>query len=129
MRNNKIMERKLLPFTEKDKAFFKDVVFVIEATNFEHVALWQLNEESKHIKSWEDISLGFGTTIGYVGDMPVTVFVFCSKLNGHKVAFYESTSLIVDHDMVRKWIDHYNPNPERHTDAGNFGKCYEYVKK
>lgn len=123
------MERKLRPFAEEDKAFFKDVVYVIEATNFEQFALWQLNEESRCIQSWEQINPGFSTVIGYVGDMPVVVSVFCAKLNGHKVAFYESTSLIVDHDMVRKWIDHYNPNPERHTDAGNFGKCYEYVKK
>lgn len=121
------MERKLLPFSEEHKDKFKDVVFAIEATSFEQLSLWQLNEKSKYIKSWEQRFQGWTIVIGHVGNMPVAVCLTYAKLNGHKVVFYEATSEIVDHDMVRKWIDHYNPNQSNHANAMNFGQCYSYV--
>jgi len=121
------MERKLLPFSEEDKEKFKDIVFAVEATHFEQLSLWVENELSKRIKSWEQIYIGYTIVIGYVDDMPVAVCLTYAKLNGHKVVFYEAVSQIVDHDMVRKWIDHHNPNSSNHSDAMNFGHCYRHI--
>lgn len=129
------MERKLAPFSEEDKEKFKDVVFVIEATDFERFALWQMNDtstEKYRIKSWESISDGWLCTIGHVDEMPVTVSLTYAKLNGHKVAFYYAASMIVDYNMVREWIAHYTGHLQFegrvcHTDANNFGHCYRRV--
>ena len=121
------MKRKLLPFSEENEENFKDVVFAIEATHFEKLSLWQLNEKSKCIKSWEENFPGWIVVIGYVDKMPVAVHLSYAKLNGHKVVFYNASSLIVDHEMVRNWIDNYNPNNSNHADAMNFGHCYSHI--
>ena len=129
------MERKLAPFSDETKEKFKDVVFVIEATDFERFALWQMNNsevDSYRIKSWESESRGWAPTIGYLDDKPVVVSLSYAKLNGHRVVFYYAPSMIVDHEMVRNWIDHHTQHLEFegrqcHTNANNFAHCYRRV--
>lgn len=52
---------------------------------------------------------GFLHTVGTVGDMPVCVSLLTYTIRGHKILFVEPTSQVVDHRMVRKWIESVLP--------------------
>ena len=59
--------------------------------------------EDPTIDSWET-GVGTNVTVGWVGDMPVAITIWWDKINGKYVGFYESTSVVVHHDMIHKWI-------------------------
>lgn len=52
---------------------------------------------------------GFFHTVGEVGDMPVCVSLLTYTIRGHKILFVEPTSRVVDHKMVRDWIESVLP--------------------
>lgn len=105
---------------------FSRVTWLVESTHEETFQLWcQWHEK---LDLWHN---GFGLrfTIGHVDirqsgerkfrKMPVTVSVSWHPVEGHLVGFYEATSLVVDHDMVRPWLDKMAPHAA-HTNASNF---------
>lgn len=47
---------------------------------------------------------GYLHTIGHHGDMPVCVSPMVHTINGVRVMYVEATSMIVDWDMVDKWV-------------------------
>lgn len=81
---------------------FADTVFVIEATSCEQQMLWEANDKTKRLK-WEPDSGGLFETIGEVAGRPICIFVFWAKLNGHRVAFWDATSQLVDYVMIETW--------------------------
>ena len=110
-----------------------DAEYVVEATHFEMHCLWVENDREKRV-TWEQVSSGYMHTVGYISvnrkKMPVTVTVFFAVLNGKVVAFYESTSQVVDHRMVEAWVKsessaHRGGN---RCDGMNFHQCLSYVR-
>lgn len=98
-----------------------------------YVKIENLNEKVKSSNpkrvAWEQISAGFGITIGHVGKMPVTVSFSFAIINGKKICFYEATSRVVNHKMIEDWLierfqlTHDNYCRWNHTDAMNFHNC------
>ena len=71
----------------------------------------------------EQISLGYGETVGHFGGMPVAVSVTFARVCGQVIAFYEATSQVVDHRMVEKWTRTAFPASRGRTNATNFHIC------
>jgi hypothetical protein len=129
---------KLFPFDKLDKELFKDVVFLVEATGFEELALWNdfynrpINQSAR-IKKWKQCNPGHLVTIGNVDGRPVCVEIRYNILNGKKVIFYHVASQIVDHNMVERWLhrysDHirYDKTRWAQCDAMNFSHCLNVV--
>lgn len=121
-----------VPITESEtyrmstEELWPRVEFLVEATHEETFQIWR--EWHKKLNLW---SAGMGNvfTIDYVDirvhgqlefrKMPVAVCVSWHPVEGHLVGFYEATSLVVDHDMVRKWVQKQAPKAG-HTNATNF---------
>lgn len=85
---------------------------------------WRPAEGAGRVKTWEQVNPGHLVTICKVGRWPrtarpVCVSVFYARVNGQLVAFYEPTSQLVDHELVREWARQAFPNAER-TNAENF---------
>lgn len=59
--------------------------------------------------AYEQEGMGHMHTVGHVGDMPVCVSLFCNRIRGHRILFVEPTSRVVDHKMVRDWIESVLP--------------------
>jgi len=85
----------------------KTATHMVEATDFEAITLWK---EWHHAPTfmrkplrWEAISLGFWQEVGKLAGFPVCVTVSFAKVEGALVAFYDATSRVVDHDMVKDW--------------------------
>lgn len=111
----------------------KDTFFVVEATNFECLALWR--EWHKAIPMKQD-SMGFVETIGEVNGKPVCICLTRYNIWDKWVVFYEATSIMVDHDMIRRWLDEnvlrhcpkWNGGRIAHTDAMNFHHCVDALE-
>ena len=120
----------------KDKRF-EDVVFMVEANSFETLMLWDKNSEcEKHLKvNWVEDTISYNKIIGHMRSYdkltiyPVVVLCFFAELNGKRVVFYESTSWVVDHEMIKAWMKCQCPEGTPECDAMNFSQCLNAVRK
>lgn len=112
---------------------FDDVVYRIEATDFEQLSLWKENNdfpEGHHMKvKWEQDCLGFWREIGHIAGHPVCISCSFTKLNGKRIVFYNATSMVVDYAMVEEWINKQCPEGTHKTDPMNFGHCINFIKR
>ena len=137
---------------------FKDVEWLIEATSNERHAIW--NTWHEKVK-WEHIGIGYGYTItelhiqipkplvkkGFTEDsdpiedmgigkkeevLPVGINFNFAIVNGHKVAFYESLSLLVHHGYIEAFLKTYFQRTHddysrwNHVDSSNVHNCFNY---
>ena len=111
--------------------FFENVAGVVEATDYEHLCLWQkYHQELKH--PWIDSREGRFVTVGEVklvipGVRKHKVFPVCVQMSvdvvdGFKILFMEPTSIVVYHEMVEKWLLENLPMTARRYDG-------EYLNK
>ena len=108
-------------------------VYLVEATNYESHHLWvDYSEESKRHGwgdariervPWEQITLGYHKTIGRCARKPVHVSVTFARVKGQIIAFYEATSLVVDHRIVEQWTAKEFPSSRGKTNPMNFHLC------
>ncbi len=136
---------KAFPKSKEDAALFKDVVFIVEATSCEYMSLWREYHYSSRpglddnglplILSWEEVGMGHAITIGEVDKRPNVISIRYAILNGKRVMFYYGCSQVVDHQMIRNWLEMHashltydNGHRWAHTNATNFGHCYQVIK-
>ncbi len=110
---------------EHDKRF-DDVVYMLEADSFSTLMVWQQNH--KKVK-WEEDSRGFWEKVGECGGKPVCVEVFFKTINGRRIAVYEGSSMVVDHEMIRNWMKEQCPPNTGHTNAMNFHHILNHIDK
>ena len=114
-------------------------VFLVEASDYEHHHLWLDFSEEARARGWghpdfprvpwEQISLGYGETIGHVGKMPVAVSVTFARVRGQAIAFYEATSQVVDYRMVERWTETAFPESRGRTNPTNFHICLHALEE
>lgn len=118
---------KPVTITEHDAemdAFLAGVEGAIEASGCERQDLWECWHQRKRML-WEQCMSGLMTQVGTFADMPVCVSLQKARIDGHLVLFYHATSLVVQHDIVRAWLDAHLPDTARrdgrivHADAMN----------
>jgi len=114
-----------------DTSVLDDVVYFVEATRCERHLLWQENKRQGYVE-WEEAKLpGFFIQVGQLSlrksKTAIMVEFEFVRLNGLLVAFFEATSLIVDHSMVREWFKNHYPYTNT-TDANNFGNCLNFIR-
>ncbi len=112
--------------------FLRGVIGTCEATRNEHHMLWQLHhhdaEKFDYTKlSWKSGLGGYLITVGSTFGEPVCISINADIVDGHKILFYHATSNIVDHTMIRSWLDAVMPKTAfrkdgylNNTDATNF---------
>lgn len=108
-----------------DKEKIAKTTFVVEATDFEQLVLW----DKWHDKlDWQEISRGLLRTIGELDDRPICVSLLWSLLNGKPVCFYEATSQVVDYELVNEWRNK-TFHAAGHCNAMNFHLCLHVVEE
>lgn len=113
--------------------FFEGVVGVVEANSFERMMLWKENQDIGK-RTWVENNSGYGVTVGEVAGDPVFLSVLTAQVDGHKLLFIDPTSQVVDHRLVRKWLDKNLPQSAFRadgllniTDAMNFANIFPYA--
>jgi len=118
----------IFPFNKEHCELFKDVVFLVQASHNEYHQLWanhyyEPRREATIIQSWDQINVGEMIQIGKLDKRPVCISIFYAKLNGKKVAFYEGTSQVVDHKMIRDWLEHFTLKTIRWDNNSRWANC------
>lgn len=107
-----------------------DTAYVVEATRNEQHLLWR---QFKLRVPWVGRSPGLMPTAGKVtvdgAEHPVVLSIFWAEIAGKLVAFYEPTSRVVDHDLVKRWLAERCPAfaAGKTCDANNFHLCLHDV--
>lgn len=130
--------REMLPRSYKWKPdeemtrYLDGVVGVVEASRCEQYMLWAENDRISR-RSWISSTSGYGETVGSVSGMPVHVSLSTATVDGHKLVFADAVSRVVDHTMVRDWLEAALPKTARKadgrlniTDAMNFHNVFPH---
>ncbi len=111
---------------------FKETFFLVEASSFERNCLWM--EWNNRVK-WEQTSWCMGQ-IGTISRQPVTLSVLWVRIDGKLIGFWEPTSQVVDHKMIREWFAKNCVSPKwdngtRHgrCNADNFYLCMRAIQE
>lgn len=107
----------------KELALIQNTLILVEKHNR------AVEEELKLKVDWEDEPMGKTECVGTYNGKQIWVSFYFSRINGHKVAFYECTSVVVNHDVVENYLMRYfqktydNYSRWCHTNATNFHNC------
>lgn len=119
------------------KANLRAVIFCVEATAYESLALWRESAADSGAPlianpvRWRQVNPGRLITLGRLDDMPVTLEVTFVNINNCLVLFYNSPSVVTDARMVEKWLDGNVKPPTwgggraARCDAMNFHHCLQ----
>lgn len=95
---------------ELDK-FLEGVVGIIEdSTSLGQSYIYEKVTERDGRDAYKQGFEGLFHTVGEIGDMPVCVSLRCNHIRGHKILYVQPTSRVVDHQMIRDWIEQVAPD-------------------
>jgi hypothetical protein len=114
--------------------FLEGVVGVIEdCSSFESHCIYEKVVQYYGRDAYKQHGMGFMHTVGEVADRPICVALTYNYITGHKILFVEATSALVDHPMIREWLEKVLPvtafedsDPRKRlniTDANNWSNC------
>lgn len=107
------------------KEFLKDVIGVVEATDYESLCLWKdYTDTGKKKDVWEQGNGGYLITVGHFCKRPICIIVFVHTISGHRVLFMEPTSQLVDHKKIEQWLLDNLPESADRTNTWGDGKRY-----
>lgn len=133
-----------------ENPFLEDVVWLVEASSEERFQIWKKYHDQYE---WQEVSTGHGYTLLTLEvsafqkgktpvskpyhikeTLPVTINFTYAIVNGYKICFYDSSSLLVHHGYIEAFLhtyfqrthDHYTR--WNHTNATNFHNCIHYLK-
>lgn len=124
---NHLLDFKAL-YDEELAEFLDGATAFCQATYEEQYGIWKrFVLEQERGPEWRG-GISFGLTIGYLDDRPIYVVLSPVQFAGHKIIFYEAISQVVDHQLVRTFIETVAPDSARspsgwlnNSDAANFG--------
>lgn len=118
-----------------DEGRFKATEYFVEATHNETYGIWRQFVDKPHENcrplKWDqldgtiytvaNVTLQYDDQPGLVKRMPICVSIMWNLVDEHLMAFYEACSQVVDHDIVKKFIDEKsNSNVNIRTNSSNF---------
>lgn len=126
-----------------DEDRFKATEFFIESTSKEVFGIWHrfVDNPYKDCRSlnWEqldsmmytiaNVSLQYDDQPGVVKRMPICVSITWNLVDGHLMAFYEACSMVVDHNVVKNFIDEKsNSIANIRSNSSNFHLALHHCK-
>lgn len=105
--------------------FLNGVTGVVEANSFEALSLWSEYAKPRK-KIWIENRTGLLETIGEFGGMPICVSLQTAIIDGQNILFVDPTSAIVDHRMVRKWLENTLPKSAWKGDRLNYENAMNF---
>lgn len=123
--------------------YFKDVVWLVQATNEEQYNLWEKyaadslchHPNFPKIK-WEWSRTGYSVQVGRLDNRPINVSINHALLNDKLVLFYYGMSQLVDWKMIDEWIEFHaekylgwkrTGETWPHCNATNFPNCFKVI--
>ena len=110
----------------------KETLFVVEATTFEQLCLWQ--QRGKTLK-WEQLGSGWMIQVGNLGTHICNISASWFRIEGQWVMFYYPCSRVSDSEQTDKWLDkHFTGKWDKghrraRTNAMNFAHCIQAIRE
>lgn len=109
----------------------RDCDAVVTASHDEYLGLWMRwahdsgwsCDYARRRFRWQQYSVGWWRKIGEVAGRPICVSVMFAEVEGRAIAFVDGCSKLVDHAMIREWIEREAGLSDRAVpivDAANF---------
>jgi hypothetical protein len=73
-------------------------------TRWAHDSDWTCHDARRRLR-WQQYTMGWWREIGKVAGRPICVSVMFAEVEGRVIAFVEGCSALVDHTMIREWIE------------------------
>lgn len=110
---------------DPDHERFKATDYLVEANSFESLAHWC---RWSRVTDWVQDGEGRMIEVGKFKGMPVCIMMFWYTINGKYVGFYDATSMVTHHDMIKDWLKLKFPHlltrgRWKQCDSMNFGHC------
>ena len=135
IRAEEMIEEDKKAMVELDVAYRRDTIFMVEATHYEKLCLWEKHSSQSltprfptRTVTWESLH-GMTYTIGQLRKRPICVSISWQRINNHIVMFYEPISALVDWKVIKAWLAKEFPHVKQQCDAMNFHSCLMYLKK
>jgi hypothetical protein len=88
---------------------------------------WDQFDGTMHVIS--HVTIQYDDKPGIVERIPICVSIMWNLVDGHLMAFYEACSRVVDHNVVKKFIDEKsNSNVRIRTNSTNFHLALHHCK-
>lgn len=120
----------MLDHEEYCKKFLENIHGAVEATSFERMCLWERNRDRAK-REWVENLSGIGKNVGEFSGSPVFISLLTAMIDGKKILFYEATSVVVNWDIIEKWLQDNLPKSAfrkdgrlNKTDAMNFHNIF-----
>jgi hypothetical protein len=109
----------------------KDIFYCVEADRFAQSALYdKYFLSNKWISSWENDADGYLKEIGTFNGYPITISFSFATIEGRRVLFYSSPSVVTNWNKVYEWLEEHVPSMvSNHSDATNFGNCIAAIRQ
>lgn len=101
-----------------DLELYKDVTAIVEVTRYEVLCLWEKWHDQKGY-TWVSSTGGPLITVGHINDRPICIAPIVQIVNGKHIMFLETTSTLVDWDMIEEWLKENCPNASTRKGGGN----------
>lgn len=144
-----------------DNPILEDIEWIVEATSEEKFNLWkEYSKDSQNnivrspsskeiVYDWKQVSEGYGYTIVELETsiskkspfykpgkeiLPINLDLSFAIINGHKICFYTSNSLLTHHGYIEAFLHTYFQRTHdkytrwNHTNAANFYNCVGYLE-
>lgn len=126
-----------LPFRQPNDDRFLDVQFIVEATFEEKFQLWM---KWNDLCDWKDDNRGGSYLVGYLdtgsdGALPVWVTCWWATINGVRILFYESTSLVSHYGWLQDFVVEASQKPTwdctrlAHANTTNFHHAVQHIEE
>lgn len=93
----------------------RGVVGVVEANSYEHLCLWR--EEQERRVPWKEGLAGRLVVVGRFNRMPVCLSIRVDEVGGHRLAFIDATSAVVDWRKIDAWLKANMPKTAFRSDG------------
>jgi hypothetical protein len=126
-----------MQYNQEVESYEKHTVYLVEATDQEKHFLWERwalqnvqypTALPKEKVDWKEISIGKVRTVGEVNNKPICIGLTWVYINSQLVCFYETTSRMVDWDMIDNYVRNRWPSVPR-TNSTNFHNCIDNINR
>lgn len=102
----------LHPYDPEITKYLEGVIGVVEANTFEKSELWMRYSKSASPDpnraytcfDWRSSTVGQGLEIGRLAEFPICLSLYVDVIDGHRVLFMHSTSMVTHNGLIRTWL-------------------------
>ncbi len=100
-------------------------VYIVEATEYEHLCLYEKFRDSVHL--WILAKVVDVETAGYIAGEPIVVNLHVDFLDNLSILFYSASGIIISYRIIDKYLDRMYKDIPRCDAMAFVNQCLSYL--